>query len=163
MRYILLIMLILAGAELSAQEQVALSGEKLFAGGQFVQMVQTDSGHNDSPSAIQPFNYKNTKEWKRYRLFQALGWSCAVVGSLSTGICICLCSLCDFYTGSVSSGCIAFVAMSGTVLLASVPMFILSYKYKKKAKSLKIGASALSVPSSQGFRSTPGLSVAFTF
>lgn len=156
-------MLILAGAELSAQEQVALSGEKLFAGGQFVQMVQTDSGYNDSSLAIQPFNYKNTREWKRYQLMTWLGAGAVLVGTISTFYSL-------IFLGFSTSGgndpdtlSIAMISVSGTVLLSSIPLFIVGHKYKKKALQMSAGVTALSVPSPRGFASAPGLSLAFTF
>ncbi|MBD5219355.1 MAG: hypothetical protein HDS72_03795 [Bacteroidales bacterium] len=117
---------------------------------------------SDTPAAL-PFDYKKTSEWKRYKLLNRLGIATSSVGGAATIFSLCLCNLYNFYGGEVDKIGIILLSVSGTVLLSSIPLFIYAGKYKKKALALNVGVSALAVPSMQGFHTSPGLTLAFSF
>ncbi|MBD5175771.1 MAG: hypothetical protein HDT06_08125 [Bacteroidales bacterium] len=121
----------------------------------------SQSSLNDELTVLS-FDYKKTKEWKRYKLLRGLGIGAVTVGILGTWLSAEFCALSSSYEGTLPAGIVSLSIM-GSVLLSSIPLFIYAGKYKKKALALNVGVSALAVPSMQGFHTSPGLTLAFSF
>ncbi len=113
------------------------------------------------------FNYKDTKEWQKYKTLRAIGWSFLGVSPVVTII--------GFSTGlagglscdprSASAGSI--ICITGIIMgVSSVPILICAYNYRAKAKKMNanLGISYINtqLPSAKDF-STPALSFTLNF
>lgn len=85
---------------------------------------------------------KSTPEWKKHKAFKIAGWSAFGVGTaiaLSGGL-IQLLSFAYTDPGDFLWPNIVLVATGGTLMLASVPLLIISNNYKKKARQAALSA-----------------------
>ena len=112
---------------------------------------------------VAPFNYKQTSEWNRFKLYRGLGIAAIGVGTISTFYSL-------LFIGSSTAGgnnadalSVGMISVSGAILLSSIPLFILANKNKKKALQMNVGVSALTIPEGNTLHTTPGLALAITF
>lgn len=127
----------------------------------------TISGGKVSPYAIkESFDYKKTKEWKKFKVLGACGWSSLAVGIPVTLGGVVLAAFADSQNGNGGGAGVPFIVSGGVITLASVPLLISAYHYRNKAKNLGlgIGISAIATPCCQSSMSyNPALLVSFSF
>lgn len=129
----------------------------------------TSTGANAStlaPIATQPFDYKQTAEWGKYKALRAVGWtsfgvgSAAIVGGFLTYL------IESSFTGKHTAAGPALMIGGGALTIASVPLLVSAYHYRNKAKkmSLNMGVSHITTPSlTTNTHITPALSFALNF
>lgn len=132
-------------------------------------LPDTSTGANASslaPIATQPFDYKQTAEWGKYKALRAVGWTsfgvgcAAFVGGLLTF------SIESSFTGKHTAAGPALMIGGGALTIASVPILVSAYIYRNKAKkmSLNMGVSHITTPSlTTNTHITPALSFALNF
>ncbi len=98
------------------------------------------SGGKFSPYTInESFDYKKTKEWKKYKVLRACGWSSLAVGIPITFGGAVLVAFADIQNGNGGGAGVPFIVSGGVMTLASVPLLISAYHYRNKAKNLGLG------------------------
>lgn len=160
MRYILFLTILFGGLAMHAQE-VDFDTPA---------MNEWSDGDNLQTSAdTQPmaFDYKQTKEWKRYKVYRAIGWSALGVGVPMTFVGLGLTGAIGAANGGEVNGGFAAMAVTGGLLtVASIPILINAYNDRSKAKRMALSFSTISTPSmSSGltYQHQPALSVSITF
>lgn len=111
------------------------------------------------------FNYKMTKEWKRYKVLRAVGWSALGVGIPATlgglvGVGV------SVIGGDPYGGFIAILAAGGVLTLSSIPILISAYHYRSKAKKVafELRMAQVSNPGMNNRQSfQPALGIALRF
>ena len=96
--------------------------------------------------------YKQTKEWKTSKIFRIAGWSALGVG-LPTAFYGAVGLAIDNQSGGIGKGnpFVAVLIAGGTLTLSSIPLFIVSHRYKKKAMNkVDIGLTPIYTPSYTG-------------
>lgn len=132
-------------------------------------LSDTSTGSNAStlaPFTSQPFDYKQTAEWGKYKALRAVGWtsfgvgSAAIVGGFLTYL------IESSFTGKHTAAGPALMIGGGALTIASVPLLVSAYSYRNKAKnmSLNMGVSHITTPSlTTNTHFTPALSFALNF
>lgn len=135
--------------------------------GDFHSEYSTSFANNSAFNQIESrsFNYKTTKEWKRYKVLRAVGWSALGVGIPATlfGLVGVGVSALD---GDPYGGFIAILATGGALTLSSIPILISAYHYCSKAKkvALELRMSQVYTPginNRQSFQPVLGISLRF--
>lgn len=87
--------------------------------------------------------YKQTPEWKKHKTFQALGWTALGVGTAMTysGLMLHIAANNPDRQGNKTSRYEIMSYVGATMIVASIPLFILSVNYKKQARALQLGYS----------------------
>lgn len=120
-----------------------------------------------SPHVInESFDYKKTKEWKKFKVLRACGWTTLAIGIPTTLGGIVLAAFADSQNGNGGGPGVPVIVSGGVITLASVPLLISAYHYRNKAKNLGIGIglSAITTPCYKYCMSyNPALSVSFSF
>lgn len=116
--------------------------------------------------ASQPFDYKQTAEWGKYKALRAVGWTSFGVGSAAFvgGVLTFLFE--SSFTGKHSAAGPALMIGGGALTIASVPLLVSAYSYRNKAKkiSLNMGVSHINTPSlTTNPHISPALSLALNF
>lgn len=132
-------------------------------------LSDTSTGSNASspaPFSSQPFDYKQTAEWGKYKALRAVGWTAFGVGSAAFvgGVLTFLFE--SSFTGKHSAAGPALMIGGGALTIASVPLLVSAYSYRNKAKkmSLNMGVSSITTPSlTTNIHFTPALSFALNF
>lgn len=111
------------------------------------------------------WSYKNTAEWGKYIVLRAVGWTALGVGvaSAATGWFVWLAE--NVSSGKTTAGP-ALTIGGATLAVASVPILISAYHFKREAKqmSLNFGVTQLSSPMVQNtVNYSPGISFSLTF
>lgn len=115
-------------------------------------------------------SYKQTKYWKRHNVYKTCAWSAMGLGiaSFGAGTIVCMASLADDHDNN--SGEIGgTLVLSGIGLsAASIPMFILAYrnKYKAKESVLDVSLNATGIPTVSALGQTqiqPALGISVNF
>lgn len=111
------------------------------------------------------FSYKKSAEWGKYITLRAVGWTALGVGvaSAATGWFVWLAE--SVSSGKTTAGP-ALTIGGATLAVASVPILISAYHFKRKAKqmSLNVGVTQLSSPMVQNtVNYSPGISFSLTF
>lgn len=129
-------------------------------------MASTSSASGFSENTTMPFNYKQTKEWGKYKALRAVGWSAFGVGVPATLVGLFICALAvDAAPEADTAGAIVTVS-GGALTLSSIPILISAYHYRSKAKkmALNVGVRSINAPSfSNKTDYTPALSLALNF
>lgn len=113
------------------------------------------------------FNYKDTKEWSKYKTLRAIGWSFLGVGlpSILVGPCLALTGgLTGDRVGLAAGGIMLLMGMAMTI--SSVPILICAYYNRNKAKKMNmdLGFSAIDTQLSFGKpNSIPALAFTLNF
>lgn len=124
------------------------------------------STYTPASFASQPFDYKQTAEWGKYKALRAVGWtsfgvgSAAIVGGFLTYL------IESSFTGKHTAAGPALMIGGGALTIASVPLLVSAYSYRNKAKkmSLNMGVSHITTPSlTTNTHITPALSFALNF
>lgn len=125
----------------------------------------TNVNYTDIVESSQSFNYKQTREWKKFRRLCASGWTAFGLGLSSTVVCTLGTSLDDMRDNKKKErGWKAGIGLSVCLLASSVPLLALAYENKRKAKSLSLAASSLSVDLPNGSRQAqPALGLCLHF
>lgn len=117
------------------------------------------------PPAV--FDYKKTAEWGRYKALRAVGWSFLGVGVVSFfgGVYE---ALLEFALSGKNSVAGPIMVISGGVLtMTSIPILIVAYNNRRKAKrmSLDFGMSRVASPSlaANTLVASPALSLRLSF
>ncbi len=106
------------------------------------------------------FDYKQTPEWKRYKVLRAVGWSAVGVSVPTLLIGTCLMSMSD---GSGDIYSTSSLITGGVLLVSGIAMLVTAYDYRSKAKSMAVSLSAINTPSPIGHGIAPALSLSLTF
>ncbi|WP_303028708.1 hypothetical protein [uncultured Duncaniella sp.] len=132
-------------------------------------LPDTSTGANASslaPFSSQPFDYKQTAEWGKYKALRAVGWTAFGVGTPITLVGLVGGAIAIFGGYNLSAPWIALLGTGGVLTLSSVPILISAYHYRNKAKkmSLNLGVSSITTPSlTTNTHFTPALSFALNF
>lgn len=112
--------------------------------------------------ASQPFDYKQTAEWGKYKALRAVGWTAFGVGIPITLVGLVGGAISIFGGYNLSAPWIALLGTGGVLTLSSVPILISAYHYRNKAKkmSLNMGVSHITTPS---LTTNPHISPALSF
>ena len=119
-----------------------------------------------SNNEIKYTDYKQTKEWGRYKTLRAVGWSAFGVGVPATLLGVCFAALEHGMSGGDAPIGAAVIAVGGTLTVASVPLLICAYRYRDKAKQMSVGLSTINTPTvsrHMAYDYAPALSVSVTF
>ena len=112
------------------------------------------------------FDYKQTDEWRKYKIMRAVGWSAlgASVPLVFFGV---------MFTGfsamyndqDLQALGLGLLIPGGTLLVGSIPVLICAYNYRNKARNMSFGVSAIHTPglNSGSMAYTPALSVSLSF
>lgn len=124
----------------------------------------------DKPKKIKDDSYKRTTYWRRHNVYKACGWTSLGLGIAATGAGAVIGIVNGFTDNHKSSDNASNALVIGGLGLtaASVPMFILSYKNKYKAKEavLNVSLNATSVQTVSPFGQTcaqPALGLCLSF
>lgn len=94
--------------------------------------------------------YKQTKEWKTSKALRIAGWSALGVGLPTAFYGTVLVGMVNLESGNVGSSIVVLI-VGGTLTLSSIPLFIVSHRYKKKAMNkVDIGLTPIYTPSYTG-------------
>lgn len=117
----------------------------------------------DTPSA--PIFYKSTAEWKKFKIMRAVGWSAFGVGLATVAFGGLYAAAVAVDKGDLGWPGVALFAGGGGLMVASVPILIVGYRYKHKAERLKldVGLGALRSVDRERFSGAPALQLRFTF
>lgn len=131
--------------------------------GHSITSVSNTAAFNDIEA--HSFNYKTTKEWKKYKALRAVGWS-----ALGLGIPVTFGGLVGVGVSAIDGdsygGFIAMLAAGGVLTLSSIPILISAYHYRKKAKKIALELRMASVynptiNNRQSFQPALGLTLRF--
>lgn len=132
-------------------------------------LPDSPSGSNASTPALfttQPFDYKKTAEWGKYKALRAVGWTAFGVGSAAFVGGALTFLIEGSITGKHSAAGPALMIGGGALTIASVPLLVSAYSYRNKAKkmSLNMGVSSITTPSlTTNTHLTPALGFALNF
>jgi|GEM_PF-6020755 len=128
------------------------------------------SRYADIPSSqypAKPFNYKDTPEWKKFKVMRAVGWSAFGVGTATAMFGGLLQALISINQGDFIGPPLACVIAGGSLMVASVPILAVGYHNKRKAKkmALEFGLSTIHNPHNLSYnnKGTPGLGFTLKF
>lgn len=110
--------------------------------------------------------YKATPEWRKFKVMRAVGWSALGVGLGTAAFGGLVAAFSAFEGGDFTGIPLAIVATGGSLAVASVPILIVGYGYKKKAKRkvLNMNVMSMTMPRAVGAPySAPGLGFSLTF
>lgn len=91
-----------------------------------------------------PSDYKQTKEWKKFKRQRAWGWTALGVGSAMVfgGSLLSIAAhLVHDKSGFEAFDIIPYAGV--TLIAASIPTLVIAYKHKRKAKNISLTASSL--------------------
>lgn len=128
--------------------------------------VSNASTHTPALLASQPFDYKQTAEWGKYKALRAVGWTAFGVGSAAFVGGVLTFLIESSFTGKHSAAGPALMIGGGALTIASVPLLVSAYSYRNKAKkmSLNMGVSHITTPSlTTNPHISPTLSFALNF
>ena len=125
----------------------------------------TNVNYTSIVESNQPFDYKQTREWKKFRRLCPSGWTAFSLGLSSTVVCTLGASLDDMRDNKKKErGWKAAIGLSVCLLASSVPLLALAYENKRKAKSFSFTTSSLSVDLPNGEKQTqPALGLCLNF
>lgn len=132
--------------------------------------VSSDSIYKAREESMPQKAYKLTPYWKKHNVFKTCAWSAFGVGLCGTVVGY-IGAIVNGYTNAhwkEEKGTWEFIIASGTVVTcSSIPLFVLSHKYKKKAKKtakVSVAYSSINMVSPDGMRrSDPSVGVLINF
>ena len=156
-QYLVILLVVFVGLKIQAQTSLA---------------TPVDSSlHIGLNSYVQPVSFTSAttapqQEYRHYlrsaKTLKILGWTSLGLGIPTTFLGIIYVAAGNFYSPGGTNHIGALVIVSGSVLtLSSIPLFIVSHHYKKKAVSLSLGSQQVFIPQGNGFASSvqPALSL----
>ena len=118
----------------------------------------------DSLHGSLSLDYKQTKEWKKFKRLRAYGWTALGVGSVMVCMGTIICSVGTGLTGNDVGAMIVFPCTGAALVATSIPMLTIAYKNRRKAKSFSFTTSSLSVDLPNGEKQTqPALGLCLNF
>lgn len=129
----------------------------------YTQSVTYTSGLNQQGYG-NAFDYKQTKEWGKYKTLRAIGWSALGVGVPVTFLGGVLSAFQSSMSGSGALG-IPVIVAGGVMTLSSIPLLTCAYYYRRKAIKLKVSMSSVEsgFTSYVGVNYSPALSFVVSF
>lgn len=111
--------------------------------------------------------YKHSPYWKKHKVCKALGWTSLGVGipAIGLGLVYGIASV-ESTNPDKDSKIAATILITGVSLtFASIPLFVIGHRYKKKALLLSFGGQSLITPSQNGWatRNQPAFMVRIGF
>lgn len=99
----------------------------------------------DNVISTSEFNYKQTDEWKKYKLLRAIGWTAFGIGVPAlllppVGVII------SGFSGGASSYNWTLMIPGAVLTLASIPILINANRYRDKAKSMSFTLTSINAP-----------------
>ena len=179
MKYLLGIVLMICGAiGMNAQEFMplpvlehkaeAVNDESYPAETVSVMSTATQSQTESSLSMNAVFDYKQTKEWKYYKILRAVGWSALGVGVPMFWLCAWGGYAYSYdrpHDPFVTSLLRGLIWTGAGLTVASIPILICAYRYRYLAKHMSVGVSSINMPmlNNTGWLCAPAISFALTF
>lgn len=127
----------------------------------------------DETDAIEPnsdilistskLDYKQTDEWKKYKLLRAIGWTAFGIG-LPTLLLPAVGFVISGYSGGGSSYDFSLMIPGAVLTLMSVPILVNANRFRDKAKSLSFTLTSINAPrvdKRMAFSPAVGFSVRF--
>jgi len=112
------------------------------------------------------FDYKQTTEWKRYKILRAVGWSALGVGVPMFWLCAWGSMAIGYHEDREGSRFLYGLTWTGAGLaVASIPILICAYRYRYLAKHMSVSVSTINTPTlnNVGRSFAPAISLALTF
>lgn len=136
------------------------------------EQVEVITSNNDTSSLNlftenSDFNYKNTKEWKKYKTLNTLGWCFTGIGAAGIGF-----SLYLFHglkDSDINPNLAAGIVLGGTILVFSaitVPLFVIAHHYKETAirnSQLSLSLSPVNTPGMGTFKPQQNLALGLRY
>lgn len=113
------------------------------------------------------FSYRQTPEWKRHKVLKACGWSTLGLGTTMMIVGFCGDVISNWDEPDYNPGFKIMGYIGVGVTASSIPLFVFSYKNKKKAKqarSLSLNYSNIATPGTNGtMKNQPALAINIHF
>ncbi|MDO4319428.1 MAG: hypothetical protein Q4C34_02520 [Bacteroidales bacterium] len=105
------------------------------------EIYNTVDTYQTTPLKGNSLGFKNTPEWKKFKIMRAVGWSCfgcglgigAFGGLLAMAVAI--------EKGDFIGAPLICTVVGGSLIVASVPILAMGYHYKNKAKKMALEMS----------------------
>ena len=107
------------------------------------------------------FDYKQTSDWKRFKIFRACGYTALGVGIPTTLAGLFLRPTFFNNVGNKSAGT-AMIVAGGSLTLIGLPLVMIANNYRKKAEDKAISVSLTALSDPQGLL-LPGVTLAVRF
>lgn len=108
------------------------------------------------------FNYKQSTEWRKFKMFRACGWTALGVGSTMVVVGSIVCAVA---TNSEAGGgidpLVAIPCVGGGLCIASIPLFV--YANKNWHKALSLGATSQTIHLPMQTKQQLAVALRFTF
>ena len=89
--------------------------------------------------------YKQSRDWTRYKVLRAFGWTSLGIGVPTTLFGLYVTCMQTLDGGDSSLGVTALIT-GGVLTISSIPLLITANHYKRKAKRLEMSLSAMEMP-----------------
>lgn len=111
------------------------------------------------------FDYKQTDEWRKYKIMRAVGWSALGASVPLVFFGVAMTGFSAMYNQDLEAVDLGLLISGGTLLVGSIPVLICAYNYRNKARNMSFGVSAVHTPglNSGSMAYTPALSVSLSF
>lgn len=107
------------------------------------------------------FFYKQTKEWQKFKILCACGWSAFSIGGTLMTVGSIAYVADNMETPDTNSRFLVMACIGGVLTAASIPTLVLAYKNRRKA--LFLGATTQIIYTPMQTEQQPALSFRFTF
>ena len=130
---------------------------------------QTYSSHTtdrEQTATAYHFDYKQTDEWRKYKIMRAVGWSALGASVPLVFFGVAFTGFSSMYNDQdLQALGLGLLIPGGTLLVGSIPVLICAYNYRNKARNMSFGVSAIHTPglNSGSMAYTPALSVSLSF
>mgnify|MGYP001031307655 CR=1 FL=1 len=130
---------------------------------------QTYSSHTtdrEQTATAYHFDYKQTDEWRKYKIMRAVGWSALGASVPLVFFGVAFTGFSSMYNDQdLQALGLGLLIPGGTLLVGSIPVLICAYNYRNKARNMSFGVSAVHTPGLNGgsMAYTPALSVSLSF
>ena len=111
------------------------------------------------------FDYKQTDEWRKYKIMRAVGWSALGASVPLVFFGVAFTGFSAMYNQDLQAVDLGLLISGGTLLVGSIPVLICAYNYRNKARNMSFGVSAIHTPglNSGSMAYTPALSLSLSF
>lgn len=130
---------------------------------------QTYSSHTtdrEQTATAYHFDYKQTDEWRKYKIMRAVGWSALGASVPLVFFGVAFTGFSSMYNDQdLQALGLGLLIPGGTLLVGSIPVLICAYNYRNKARNMSFGVSAIHTPglNSGSMADTPALSLSLSF
>ncbi|MDE6307101.1 MAG: hypothetical protein K2L90_11015 [Muribaculaceae bacterium] len=111
------------------------------------------------------FDYKQTDEWRKYKIMRAVGWSALGASVPLVFFGVAFTGFSAMYNQDLQAVDLGLLISGGTLLVGSIPVLICAYNYRNKARNMSFGVSAIHTLglNSGSMAYTPALSLSLSF